>query len=254
MAVNTNNGNFSAHYLIAADGATGLMSKWLGFPQKQQFMGATLEIEALLPTDQQNTAYFDFGSLKNGYIWNFPKANGYSICAGVLRGKKGKPEELKKQLINYATQFGIDLTNSQYYQYPLSLWTENQFLHSDHALLVGEAAGIVDPLTGEGIRPSIFTGYKAAEAINQSVAGNTDSLAEYSRIVNSEWGADMVLAQRLAGLFYQFPKIAYKVGVKRPTAAQIMGKILCGELRYSDVTEQAIKRLKSSLIPGRGNK
>jgi hypothetical protein len=53
-------------------------------------------------------------------------------------------------------------------------------------------------------------------------------------------------------MFHQFPKIAYKVGVKRPSAAQLMGKILCGELRYSEVTEKAMKRIKGSLIPGMG--
>ncbi|MGC1247413.1 MAG: dehydrogenase, partial [Spirulinaceae cyanobacterium] len=70
--------------------------------------------------------------------------------------------------------------------------------------------------------------------------------------IEQEWGSDLVLAQRLAGLFYKFPKIAYKVGVKRPSAGQLMSKVLCGELRYSDVTEKAMQRLKSSLIPGRG--
>jgi hypothetical protein len=32
--------------------------------------------------------------------------------------------------------------------------------------------------------------------------------------------------------------------------SQVMGKILCGELRYSDITDQAVSRLKKSLIPG----
>ncbi|MFN5064338.1 MAG: dehydrogenase, partial [Aphanizomenon sp.] len=44
------------------------------------------------------------------------------------------------------------------------------------------------------------------------------------------------------------PGIGYKVGVKRPSGAQIMGKILCGELRYGDVAGRALKRL----IPGFG--
>jgi len=107
-------------------------------------------------------------------------------------------------------------------------------------------------LSGEGIRPSIYTGMKAAEAIDAALVGDGQALANYTKVISEEWGSDMLLAQRLAGLFYQFPGIAYKVGVKRPAAAQIMAKILCGELRYSDVTEQAMQRLKKSLLPGMG--
>lgn len=251
--VTTPNGAFTARYLIAADGVSGPTAGWLGFKPRKPFFGAALEVETAIPNNNKNTAYFEFGSLKNGFIWSFPKSNGYSISAGFFRPKGGKPEELKKQLTNYATASGMNLENSQYWEYQMSLWTENQLLHTDRALLAGEAAGVVDPLTGEGIRPAIFTGVKAAEAIDKALQGDGNALAKYSQSIEREWGSDMILAQRLAGLFYQFPQIAYKVGVKRPAAAQVMGKILCGELRYSDVTEAAINRLKRSLIPGMKN-
>lgn len=247
--ITTNNGNYQASYLIAADGARGVLSQWLGFKPRQQFLGGTLEVRSEVPAQGRSRACFDLGYLKHGYIWNFPKAEGYTISGAYFR-PKGKPEELKKQIIDYATKFGLDLSNSQYFDYHLSLWADNQPLHTEGALLAGEAAGVGDPLTGEGIRPSILTGIKAADAIEQALEGDSHALAGYTQTITQEWGADMLLAQRLAGVFYQFPKIAYKVGVKRPAAAQIMGKLLCGELRYGDVTEQAIKLLKKSLIPG----
>jgi len=57
------------------------------------------------------------------------------------------------------------------------------------------------------------------------------------------------VAQRLAGVFYRIPGVGYKVGVKRPTATQSMGKILCGEMSYGDVAGRALKRLSSTLVP-----
>jgi geranylgeranyl reductase family protein len=250
--VSTTNGDFTAAYLVAADGVNGPMAGWLGFPQQPTVVAASLEVPGEVSERRQNMAFFDFGSLKNGFMWSFPKTNGYSFSGAFVRDKKGKAEELKKQLTNYGTKFGLDLSNSKYTEHSLKLWQENQPLHTNRAVIAGEAAGIVDPLIGEGIRPAIYTGMKAAEAIDAALAGNEAALAQYSEVVNKRWGADLVLAQRLAGLFYQFPKIAYKVGVKRPVAAQLMGKILCGELRYSDVTEQATKKLKASFIPGMG--
>jgi geranylgeranyl reductase family protein len=248
--VSTNHGVFEGAYLIAADGVNGPTARWLGFGEQQKVIAASLEVEAEVSERRQDLAYFDFGSLKNGFMWCFPKDNGYSFSGAYMRNNKGKPDELKKQLTNYASKFGLDLNNSKYTEYNLNVWQENQPLHTNRAVIAGEAAGIVDPLIGEGIRPAIFTGMKAAEAVANALSGSSDALGKYTETVNQEWGADLVLAQRLAGLFYQFPKIAYKVGVKRPSAAQLMGKILCGELRYSDVTEQATKKLKASFIPG----
>jgi geranylgeranyl reductase family protein len=251
--VTTAKETYQSSYLIAADGGRGSMVKWLGLKPRQESLGATLEVKTTIPVNKQHTAFFDFGTFKNGYIWNFPKADGYSLSAGCMRGK-AKSDELKRALIDYAKASGIDLSDSHYNEYPLSVWTDNQTLHVNRAVIAGEAAGILDPLSGEGIRPSIFTGLKAAEAIDSAIAGDAQAFANYTQTISQAWGSDMVLANRLAGLFYQFPKIAYKVGVKRPAAAQIMAKILCGEMRYSDVAEFAMQRLKKSLIPGLGRK
>jgi len=245
--VSTSNGDFTSSYLIAADGANGPTAGWLGFDSPQKVVAASLEVTT--EVKEQNLAYFDFGSLKNGFMWSFPKQDGYSMSAAFVRDPKGKPQEVKKQLTNFAGKFGIDLANSQYTESTLNLWKEDSPLHSDRALVAGEAGGIVDPLIGEGIRPAIFTGLKAAEAISAALDGDSSALAGYSEVIKTEWGSNLAKAQTVAGMFFKFPKIAYKLGVKRPTAGQMMGKILCGELSYSDVAEKVTKKLK---IPGFG--
>ena len=242
--VNTAQGSFSATYLIAADGGKGPMANWLGFPEHKQYASMALEVETTVSEDKLHTAHFDFGSVKNGTIWNFPKTNGYSISAAVLGNPKGKTKDLQDALTNYAKKCGIDLSNSKFTESTMCLWSEPQDLHTKNALLAGEAAGIVDPLLGEGIRPAIFTGMEAAKAIGEALGGNTAALANYTKVVNDEWGKELALAQRLAGLFFKFTNIAYKVGVKQPAASKLMSKILCGQLRYSDVVEGAMKKLK----------
>jgi hypothetical protein len=61
-----------------------------------------------------------------------------------------------------------------------------------------------------------------------------------------------VWAQKLANIFYRVPGIGYKVGVKRPSATDRLCKIMCGELKYADVANRALKRLSGGLIPGLG--
>ena len=130
-------------------------------------------------------------------------------------------------LAEYAASFNIDLKSAKQFGHPLCLWDGNQNLHTQNALLAGEAACVVDPMTAEGIRPSIFSGMKAAEAIDQAIGGNANALEQYTEVIIKEWGNDMVWAQRLAAVFYSVPGIGYKVGVKRPSAPTRMGQILC---------------------------
>jgi geranylgeranyl reductase family protein len=244
--VNTANGPVTGRYLIAADGAKGPMAKWLGFKERKRRLAGTLEAEAPGNVQDSNVAHFEFGMMKNGYIWNFPKADGYSLSVSTFLG--GEPQDFKKTLSEYSTQFAIDIKSSKQYEHALCLWDGNQTLHTQNALLAGEAACVVDPFTAEGIRPSIFTGVKAAEAIDAAIAGDINALERYSEVISEEWGVDMAWAQKLAGAFYRFPGIGYKVGVKRPSAPQRIGKILCGELRYGDVAGRALKKL----VPGFG--
>ncbi|CDN12108.1 Geranylgeranyl reductase [Richelia intracellularis] len=243
--VNTANGSFAGRYLIAADGAKGPMAKWLGFKERKRRLAGALEVEASAEVENGNVAHFEFGMVKNGYLWNFPKADGYSIGIGTFVG--GEPQNFKNILEEYGNKFGLNINSCKQYGHALCLWNGNQKLHCERAILAGEAACVVDPFTAEGIRPSIFSGVKAADAISQAVGGDINALEQYTDTINQEWGTDMAWAQKIAGAFYRFPGIGYKA-VKRPSAPQIMGKILCGELKYGDVAGRAIKRL----IPGIG--
>ena len=249
--VNTANGPVEGRYLIAADGAKGSMAKWLGFKERKRRLAGALEVETPAPANLTSVIHFEFGMVKNGYIWNFPKADGYSIGAGTFIG--GKAQDFRGILSEYGKKmFDVDINASKQYGYALSLWDGDQKLQTQNAVLAGEAACVVDPFTAEGIRPSIFSGLKAAEAIDAVLGGDRHALEKYTQVMSEEWGADMKWAQRLAQAFYRFPQIGYKVGVERPTATLTMVKILCGELRYSDVADRGLKRLTASVIPGLG--
>lgn len=186
--INTANGPVTGRYLIAADGAKGPMAKWLGFKERKRRLAGALEAEAIVQGQQDPIVHFEFGMVKNGYIWNFPKADGYSIGVGTFRG--GENQDFKAILAEYGKLFGVDIKSSKQYGHPLCIWDGEQKLHTQNALLAGEAACVVDPFTAEGIRPSMFTGLKAAEAIDGAIAGDLNALDKYTELVNEEWGLD----------------------------------------------------------------
>lgn len=241
--VNTAKGPFTGHYLIAADGAKGNMAKWLGFKDRKRTLAAALEAEVPANVVNKSTAHLEFGLVKNGYIWNFPKADGYSIGVGTFVG--GQRQNFKKILDEYAQSFDLDIKTGQQYGHPLCLWNGDQKLHTQNAILAGEAACVVDPMTAEGIRPSIFSGLLAAASIDQALSHDINALEKYTAAMNEQWGSEMAWAQKLAGAFYRFPGISYKLGVKHPSGANIMGRVLCGEIHYSEIAGRALKRLIS---------
>ena len=237
----------SGRYLIAADGAKGPLAKWLGSKKAKTRLSASVDIQSsILPTNN-SSIHFDFGGkkIKNGFIWNFPNAEGYSISTATFIG--GEPKDFNSVLSEYSQTVGIDIINRQESEYPLRLWDGEGKLHAQNAVIAGEAASLVDPLMGEGIRPSIFSGMKAAEAIDAALGGDLNALEKYTEVVIREWGEDLKWAGRLAGAFYRFPGLGYKGVIKRPAATQIMSRILCGKARYSEVADKAIK----SFMPGK---
>ena len=241
--VSTNKGEVKAKYLIAADGAKGPMHNLLGFKERKRIAGGAIEAEASLKITDENVVHFEFGMVKNGYLWNFPKSCGYSIGIGVFRNSES--QNLKSIVSNYSKLFNVDFNTTKRYAHPLCLWDGDQVLHTknERALLTGETACLVDPLTAEGIRPSIFSGLKAGEAIHKALGGDLNALKDYTKIIHREIGIDMKIAKQLSRILYQFPELCYKNILKRPTATKVMAKILFGEMRYRDLQSQTFKKL-----------
>jgi geranylgeranyl reductase family protein len=246
--VETSQGPVDGHFLIAADGARGTMAKRLGFTQRKYQLAAALEAEPRLEVPNQPVVHFELGLLKQGYLWNFPKADGYSIGGGVFRSGSQRQQDLRSPVADYAAEFKVNAKAVQHFGHPILIWDGPQVLHTHRALLAGEAACVVDPFTVEGIRPSIFSGLKAAESIHQALQGDEQALARYTHVMNTEWGEDMRWARRIARLVYQAPGLAYRVGVKRPSSTATMVKVFCGDVRYAEVAHRAIRRLSGGVL------
>ncbi len=256
--VSTPDGLFNAAYLVAADGAQGPMAGWLGFPALPLRTAIIWDVTTADPVPDSFPMSFEFGLVKQGCLWNFPKRQGYSMGAVSFVGKSAVGKATHKRLADYQTALtrygqtiGVDPAQAQAHHHALKLWDGQHPLHTERAVLVGEAAAIVDPLSSEGIRPGMISGVKAAAAIHRALSGDTDALASYTADMQTSWGWDMQWAKRISGLFFRVPGIGYRVGIKRPTATQRLGQILAGEVQYADIANRVMKRLGGGLIPGR---
>lgn len=244
--IHTPRETYQARYLVAADGATGPLAEWLGLGQTRVRPAAIYEYPAPLPTDQA-ALNFEFGLLKNGCLWCFPRRHDTVMGGITLLGKQ--TPDFESVFARYGQDFGQDGGGTCLVQ-PVKLWDGPRPLHTQQAVVVGEAGAIVDPLSAEGIRHGMYSGLKAADAIAAALGGDPDALAGYTNAMH-EWGDNMQWAQRIASVFFRVPGIGYRVGIKRPTMTQRMGQLLAGEIQYSDIANRVIKRLTTGFMPGR---
>ncbi len=238
----------SGRYLVAADGATGPLAGWLGFKGGKVQAGGILAIDTGADPDPAFALNFEFGLAKNSCLWAFPRQGGYTLGSINFVGARGV--DLEQILWDYAKGLGLPENLGKFSSHPVKLWNGNYALHGRRWLVVGEAGAIVDPLSGEGIRPGVYSGARASEAIHAALQGNDQALARYSTTLHQEWGSDGQWAQRIAAVFYRVPGIAYRVGIKRPTATERLGQLLAGEVRYSDIANRVLKRLSTGLLSG----
>jgi geranylgeranyl reductase family protein len=234
VTVTTGSGEYiTADYLIAADGVNSIVGRALGLRAKKVLAGA-IEVEAIVPDRIQErfaqNPMLIFGDLDVGYLWIFPKRDHLSVGIGALRPKPG---ELQSVLRRVMQRYGIILDGDQH-GHPLPIYICREQLHTTRTFLVGDAAGFVDPLTGEGIRFAIKSGRLAAEAI---LANDPQRYArQLRRTIQRNHGH----ARFWTDLFYRAPLFYFEVGLRNPFTSYALMKMLDDQIGYGRVFLQII--------------
>jgi geranylgeranyl diphosphate/geranylgeranyl-bacteriochlorophyllide a reductase len=132
-----------------------------------------------------------------GYIWIFPRCGHLSV--GICG--KGEPAgALRKRLEDYMTHKGIAWKGAAFYSHLLpsldpASWRVNR-VAGDAWMAVGDAAGLVDPITGEGLYYAI----RSADLASQALLSEAGEPAEtrYRRLLHSDFTRDLELGSRLS--------------------------------------------------------
>ena len=226
---------FYARYLIGADGANSRVARLVGLRRKRQ-MGATIEVEVPAGDDlleeHTDAVLFLLGTLPPGYLWIFPKAEHLSVGIGAFMGKAhGLRDVLKREM----AELGIDVAGAPQHGHPLPTYSRHEPLHQGRVLLAGDAAGVVDPLLGEGIRHAVDSGKLAAAAMLE------DDPSAYTHRVHREIGADLLWGWRWARLFYDHPRAGFELGLRNPLVLPEFLRLLGGKTTY--------RRMAARLLP-----
>ncbi len=217
---------FGARYLIGADGANSRVARLVGLRRGKR-MGAAIEVEApasdALLEEYRGTVFFLLGTPPLGYIWIFPKADHLSVGIGIFGGKL---PAMRRVLRQEMARLGVKVGERDGRGHPLPAYSHHEPLHRGRVLLAGDAAGLVDPMLGEGIRYALQSGRLAAEAV---LTGET---ARYTRRIQRQIGSDLIWGGRWAWVFYHCPQASFELGVRNPLFLPQFLRLFAGRTTY----------------------
>jgi len=196
---------FRGTFLACADGVGSFTAHRTGLYGRRR-PGVTYAAE-LAATPAQTarfagTMLVDAGACPGGYGWIFPKRNQLSVGVGSFHRRT----DVRGALARFLAGHGLEGTPVRYAAGHL-LPADGHLrrpVAGDRVLLLGDAATLVDPLSGEGIYYAVKSAQLAAHAL---LTGREPGAvaALYQQMVDEEIRGELVVAGRLARLFYAFP-------------------------------------------------
>jgi geranylgeranyl reductase family protein len=248
-----------ARHLIGADGAAGGVAASVGLrPDPRVALALELEVphrwDSADPLLRPDLLHLDYGVLRRGYAWLFPKADHLNIGAGLFHGRRRdvRRDPMARQRIQAAihttaASLGVAPQRLQHlrsYAHPLPFWDGPEPLHTEdgRVLLVGDAAGLINPLFGDGLFHAIRSGRLAAEAV---LEGRPDT---HTARVHGLLAADFEAARRLARLFYGLPWLSFRYAIAQPQATPLAVRLLGGELSFKGLGRRALGRIAAGVL------
>lgn len=236
----------SGAVLIGADGVKSRVARALfGDSFDARTVGFGFEIEAPPLTDDPPIR-IDFGAAEWGYGWSFPKRGSTTIGVG---GVMGRNPDMKAAMAAYMAELGVtDPPRLRGHHLPFGDFRKVPGQGS--VLLCGDAAGLVDPITGEGIAYAMQSGALAAEAVVAALAaGEPEQALETYRKNLAPIHRALRQARAIRLLIFAKPMrraflkaFSGQGGLKRDYL-----RMMAGELEYPDLTRSVLRRLPAHL-------
>jgi geranylgeranyl reductase family protein len=247
----TNSGTLDADFCIVATGARNPL-RGVGTELTPQ---DTMSALGYYVPGEQAGIDIQFLPHLEGYIWIFPRCGHLSV--GICG--KGEPAgSLRKRLERFMTERGLSWKGAAFYSHLLpSLdtrsWRRNR-VSGDGWIAVGDAAGLVDPITGEGLYYAIRSADLAARSLLFPSGDPGARATQYRTLLRRDFAADLEYGSRLARrvflgrfLLGSVPTRMVQFTARSPRFAAIMQDLFAGRQPYLGLKRRLMRNLNGSL-------
>jgi geranylgeranyl reductase family protein len=235
VIVRTSSDTYTARVLIGADGANGIVGRTVGLRREYEeavALEGNAEYPGGIPQEWQEYVGLDLGGLAGGYGWVFPKGDHLNLGVGAW---KYAGFTLRPKLAELCRRYGFEaraLTKLRGHHLPVRV--PGSRIARGNVVVAGDAAGLVDPLSGEGIHTAFESGRLAAKQAMRVLSGEANDMSGYERAVDRRLQPELTVSRKLQELF-NFAPPPYLALMRRSDKFWLyFAHLIRGELTYLD--------------------
>jgi len=241
VRVQTRDGTLSAGAVVGADGAGSRAAAHVGVVCAQVDLGMEAELPTPPGSDWAGHVLLDWGPVPGSYGWVFPK--GDTLTVGVI-GDRRRGEAVRAYYRGFVASLGLDLTTAHHDGGHLTrVRAPGSPLVRGRVLVAGDAAGLLEPWTREGISFALRSGALAGAA----AAGDP---AAYPSAVERELGPEVAAGRRALAAYTAHPRVVHEVMRSLPGMWGLFTRLVGGQTSLDRQLERRSVRGLVSVLGG----
>ncbi|GAA4744593.1 geranylgeranyl reductase family protein [Amnibacterium soli] len=224
VRLSTSAGGLTAGVVVGADGSSGVVGRHVGVRIARSDLGLEVEL-AGVGADWSQRVHLDWGRGPGTYGWVFPK--GDRLTVGVIQ-RKGEGAATRDYLARLLDGLGLAGRERLHDSGHLTRWREaGSPVRRGAVLVAGDAAGLLEPWTREGISYALRSGVAAGEA---AAGGDDAALAGYEAYVARELEPEQRAGARLLRVFERAPGLVHLLVTRTGVGARRFVRFSRGEV------------------------
>jgi geranylgeranyl reductase family protein len=242
----------TAKVVIGADGSSGVSARHVGVEFAQVDLGLELEIAVPAAVGRQwaGRILLDWGKIPASYAWVFPKGDRLTVGVIAARGNGDATREYLREFVDRLRLGSCEVIRDS--GHLTRCRADQSSLRKGRVLVAGDAAGLLDPWTREGISFALRSGALAGEfaakaAVAASPQDAESSLDEYVAAVTATLVADMRAGRVLLSAFTRHTG-AFHAGLATPKGSRVFVKICHSDISLAELVSRPSARLALSMM------